>query len=138
MVTLSGWCPGRSAQDKLADLRQFLNSSDSVSSTKSSFILSALNNIAWLLNLRGSDIEFSPFFYAYLLVPASKDDKFSLWVQAEAVNEELRSYIDEIGGVIKSYESALDDLRALESDRAFACDGKMSWAIAGAVGLVRL
>ena len=32
------------------------------------FIISALDEVAWLLNLRGSDINFNPVFFAYLIV----------------------------------------------------------------------
>ena len=31
-------------------------------------VLSALDEIAWLLNLRGSDISFNPVFFAYVIV----------------------------------------------------------------------
>lgn len=36
-------------------------------------VVSALDEIAWLLNLRGSDIEFNPVFYAYLIVTSDRE-----------------------------------------------------------------
>ncbi|KAK5980392.1 hypothetical protein GCK32_016245, partial [Trichostrongylus colubriformis] len=58
---------GRCMEDKLKDLRQRIGKKkcDSV-------ILSALDDIMWLLNIRGFDIQYNPLAYSYLLVTASE------------------------------------------------------------------
>jgi len=38
-------------------------------------LLSTLDDIAWLLNLRGSDINFNPIFFSYLLLHKGNDNK---------------------------------------------------------------
>lgn len=126
---------GRSAQNKLAELRTHLDDSPA----GSGYILSSLNNIAWILNLRGGDIAFSPFFYAYLLVNKREEDGFTLWVQRTAVDSELSSYVEQLGGKIKAYERVFADLSTLgDSGHQFLTDGSISWAIVEAVGKERL
>ena len=51
---------GQSASEKLADLRTELLKNDA-----SAIVLTALDEIAWLFNLRGQDIPFNPVFFAY-------------------------------------------------------------------------
>ena len=63
VITLSEESVGRSRYDKLNDLRKFLilNGCDSM-------LISSLDEIAWLLNVRGEDIEYNPYVISYLFV----------------------------------------------------------------------
>ncbi|KAL7885923.1 hypothetical protein AOLI_G00062180 [Acnodon oligacanthus] len=54
-------------------------------------LLSALDETAWLFNLRGNDIPFNPFFYSYTLLTF---DKIWLFVHTERVTEELKEYLN--------------------------------------------
>ncbi|KAK4051449.1 hypothetical protein OIV83_002933 [Microbotryomycetes sp. JL201] len=120
--------PSRSSQDardKIAQLRKNLQANES-------FLLSSLTNIAWLLNLRGSDIKYSPFFYAYLLVPSDKDVQFTLWVQPGAVNETLKDEVARLGGRLGSYKNVSEDLKAAQSQ--VICDSSVSVALVKSVG----
>ncbi|KAI5481864.1 xaa-pro aminopeptidase [Pseudohyphozyma bogoriensis] len=92
---------GKEASEKIASLRSYLSSS-SPSSPPPSYLLTSLNNIAWILNLRGSDIRYSPYFYGYLLVTPTG---LTLWVQDEAVSSEVREVVEGLGGKIESYEN---------------------------------
>lgn len=58
---------GKSWQDKVEDLRK-----EMVKKGVSFVVLTALDDIAWLLNLRGSDIEFNPVFFAYVVMTMDK------------------------------------------------------------------
>lgn len=66
VITLSEDTVGRSRYDKLTDLRKFLLMKDC-----DSILISALDEIAWLLNIRGSDIEYNPYTVSYLFVSQS-------------------------------------------------------------------
>lgn len=66
VITLSEDTVGRSRYDKLTDLRKFLLMKDC-----DSILVSALDEIAWLLNIRGSDIEYNPYTVSYLFVSQS-------------------------------------------------------------------
>ncbi|XP_066505998.1 xaa-Pro aminopeptidase 2 [Hoplias malabaricus] len=54
-------------------------------------LLSALDETAWLFNLRGNDIPFNPFFYSYTLLTF---DRIWLFVHTERVTEELKLYLN--------------------------------------------
>jgi len=58
---------GKSWQDKVEDVRKEMLKKDA-----SILVLTALDDIAWLVNLRGSDIEFNPVFFAYAVVTLDK------------------------------------------------------------------
>jgi Xaa-Pro aminopeptidase len=55
--------PGRCWQDKVDAVRKKLEDKEC-----SMVVICALDEIAWLLNLRGSDINFNPVFYCYAIV----------------------------------------------------------------------
>ncbi|GAA5942402.1 hypothetical protein JCM1841_004287 [Sporobolomyces salmonicolor] len=119
---------GKSAADKIADLRTYLAST--FPSSHAAFLLTSLSPIAWLLNMRGSDIEFNPVFYSYVLV---KEDEIVLWAQEQAVGQEVREAIEELGGRIETYVSDIGaQLKAIGG--AVVCDAKVNWAIVEAVG----
>lgn len=54
---------GESAKDKVRALKEKI-----VASSGDVMVLSALDDIAWLLNVRGSDVPYTPLFFAHLLV----------------------------------------------------------------------
>ena len=52
------------------------------------FILSSLDSIAWLLNIRGNDIDLTPLAFAYLLIP--KKGKLTLFCNIKKIEENLK------------------------------------------------
>ena len=52
-------------------------------------LVTTLDDIAWVLNLRGNDIEFNPLFFSYLLIHWNGEDNFSidLFISPEKVSE---------------------------------------------------
>ncbi|KAI5105106.1 xaa-Pro aminopeptidase 2, partial [Silurus meridionalis] len=54
-------------------------------------LLSALDETAWLLNMRGNDIPFNPFFYSYTLLTL---DEIWLFVHTKRLTEEIKVYLN--------------------------------------------
>ena len=54
------------------------------------FVISALDEICWLLNLRGSDIEYNPVFFSYVIINGEKTTLFVDNVLGEGVEKYLR------------------------------------------------
>ncbi|KAG7329147.1 hypothetical protein KOW79_007321 [Hemibagrus wyckioides] len=54
-------------------------------------LLSALDETAWLFNMRGNDIPFNPFFYSYTLLTL---DKIWLFVHTKRLTEEIKVYLN--------------------------------------------
>ena len=73
----------------------------------SAIILSALDEIAWTLNLRGSDVHCNPVFISYLLV--SKEGH-TLYILEDKITDEVRSYLEKHQVKIKTYSGLTQDL----------------------------
>ena len=80
----------------------------------STIILSALDEIAWTLNLRGSDVHCNPVFISYLLI--SKEGH-TLYILEEKITDEVRAYLDKHQVGIKTYSQLAEDLFAFKSNR---------------------
>ena len=65
--------------------------------------LSALDEIAWVLNLRGSDIACTPVFVSYLYL--SRKDA-ALYIDEQKLTDEVRACLSELGIAIRPYEEA--------------------------------
>lgn len=73
-------------------------------------ILSALDEIAWLLNLRGSDVRCNPVFLAYLIL---SKDAAELFIPDNKINAKLQEKVNAAGVVIRPYSEIEDAIRAL-------------------------
>ena len=80
----------------------------------SAIILSALDEIAWTLNLRGSDVHCNPVFISYLLI--SKEGH-TLYILEEKITDEVRAYLDKHQVGIKTYSRLAEDLFAFKNNR---------------------
>ena len=74
----------------------------------SAIILSALDEVAWTLNLRGDDVHCNPVFISYLLI--SKED-CTLYILEEKIDDEVRAYLKANHIRIQSYGTLAEDLR---------------------------
>lgn len=72
-------------------------------------LVSALDDIAWTLNLRGTDVHCVPVFVSYLLIAS---DKVSLFVDEAKVNSEIRAYLESNGVSIYKYNKVEEGLKA--------------------------
>ena len=114
---------GVSFEDKLSLVREAIKDEDA-----DKLILSDLMETAWLLNLRGSDIQNTPVFYSYAIV--GKDD-LTLYVRnagEAAEREELQKLIP--GAVIKEYDDFFDDIKLLPGKSVWLDPGKISYKAA--------
>lgn len=86
---------GKSAAKKISEARERMKGRDLL-------IVSSLSDIAWLTNLRAFDIKCNPLFLSYFIL---ESDKATLFIQEEALSDEVRKYLDENGIDIKPYDS---------------------------------
>jgi Xaa-Pro aminopeptidase len=70
-------------------------------------ILSALDDIAWLLNVRGADVAYNPVFMSYLIVQM---DAFILFVDERKLNGEVKQYFGQNGIVVKNYDAVSKEI----------------------------
>lgn len=94
---------GRSVQEKLADLRAALQVRQA-----DAHVVSSLDAVAWLFNLRAADVPYNPVFLAYAIVTP---DAASLFTDLSRVGDEVRAALP--GGVkLEPYEAFEAALRA--------------------------
>lgn len=96
---------GISASDKIAKVRKEMESE--------ALIVSQLDEIAWLLNLRGTDVHCNPVFVSYVLL-TQKD--CILYINKEKVSAEVLDYLEKEGVEVCDYEKIEEDLATCEAD----------------------
>ncbi len=97
---------GRTATEKLSDIRQALAAKGA-----EALFVSLLDEIAWTLNLRGSDVHCNPVFVAYLYI--GKEETI-LFTDAAKVPQETADYLSSIGVSVAPYTEAVAALRQLQ------------------------
>ena len=87
---------GETAKSKLARVRQALRRQHA-----DGMLVTALDDIAWLLNLRGSDVHCNPVFVAYLLIDSTRA---TLYINKVKLTDEVSRYLQEQGVATDDYE----------------------------------
>ncbi|KAM6999809.1 LOW QUALITY PROTEIN: xaa-Pro aminopeptidase 2 [Tautogolabrus adspersus] len=100
----------RSWQIKVEDIRNQMRNNPY---EPTAVLLSALDETAWLFNLRGNDIPYNPFFYSYTLLTM---DQIWLFVHTHRVSEELKVYLNAscegpLCVQLKEYDTVRDNLK---------------------------
>lgn len=106
---------GESVESKLARMREkvFKTSSADAASTgehSGALIISALDEIAWLLNIRGNDVEFNPVVISYVVL---EKEKCTLFVDAAKIDSPARNYLDFNNIDIRPYEAVFEYIHGL-------------------------
>ncbi|MBR1498824.1 MAG: aminopeptidase P family protein [Bacteroidaceae bacterium] len=87
---------GETAQSKIERVRQALREQNA-----DSILISQLDDIAWLLNLRGSDVHCNPVFVSYVLLTLSD---VTLFIDSDKLDASVKDYLKEIGVEVKPYK----------------------------------
>ncbi|XP_031260687.1 aminopeptidase P2-like isoform X2 [Pistacia vera] len=101
---------GLDVASKLSSLR-----SELVDAGSSAIIISMLDEIAWLLNLRGSDVPHSPVMYAYLIVETAKA---KLFIDDSKVTTDVMNHLKNAGVELRPYDSILSEIKSLAAQGA--------------------
>ena len=113
---LSDDVTGESPASKLQRIRQEMDSADWL-------LVSRLEDIAWIYDLRGRDVEHTPVFYAYALISKDSD---TLYVMDESCKSKAGQ---RPGSAIKSYGELTDDLLSLRACTVMLDEGSVSYAV---------
>lgn len=100
---------GESASLKISGIRHYLESSGT-----DYLFISALDEIAWTLNMRGTDIECNPLFVSYLLI--SKDEA-TLYINKEKLTESTIHYLKSHNVRYGNYEDVESELSAISGKK---------------------
>ena len=100
---------GKSRADKIADIREQMKEKEA-----DIFILTSLDDIAWLLNIRGNDIHCCPVVLSYLVMT---DAEIRLYANKAAFSEEIRSNLEADGIKIYPYDEVYSYVQTISSDK---------------------
>ncbi|WP_114701754.1 aminopeptidase P family protein [Psychrobacter proteolyticus] len=82
-------------------------------------LLSSLDDIAWLTNLRGADVDYNPVFLSHMLIDA---DKATLFVDTDKVSEDIAQSLKDSGITLADYSAVQEALSALTPDDLLLLD----------------
>ncbi|MFC0267862.1 aminopeptidase P family protein [Kushneria aurantia] len=100
--------------DKLAALRRAMSEQSA-----DAHLISSLDDIAWLFNLRGSDVGYNPVFLAHALI---EPDSARLFIDRRKVAPELETLLQTDGVTLDDYAAVGDALAALPAPRRLLLD----------------
>lgn len=129
VVPLALQYTGKTVKQKLTEVQQLIKEKNA-----KHLLVSTLDEIAWLLNLRGSDIEYNPVFFSYLLI---SENSYVLFVNQN--HEEIRQHLNnESGNIafeIKTYNEIDQHLTELSKslDGYIWCSEQTNYALINSV-----
>lgn len=105
---------GKSRAEKLAQIRSAMKAKGA-----DYYLLSALDDLCWLFNIRGNDIPFNPYVTAYALI----DLKTAvLFLDTDKVSPELREKFLSDGIDIKAYDEIYSGLKSIDANASILFD----------------
>ncbi len=116
---------GRSFTEKLSTVRKEMGKAGA-----EALLLSALDEIAWLLNIRGNDVHCNPVVVSYLLIGEYEVHYF---IQPQKVTSELASYFNANGISVHAYEEIEDYLNNFNAKSILVNPAKTNYAIHSAI-----
>jgi Xaa-Pro aminopeptidase len=105
---------GTSREAKLAAVRSKMKEQNA-----DGYFVTVLDEIAWLLNMRGEDVDCNPVFIGYVLV---EKDKTVLFINPVKIPEGLKGTLDKAGVVVKPYNEVDSYLRSFSKEHTIMVD----------------
>ncbi len=112
---------GKPAKDKIAELRR-----DMKEARATVHVLTTLDDIVWLLNIRGDDIPFNPVVLSYVVVTESE---FYLFINEKTLDGQVRDYLQKLGVTVKPYNDIYGFVKALRKERVLMESSCVNYAI---------
>lgn len=112
---------GKAASEKISDLREAMKKEGA-----GVHVLTTLDDIVWLLNIRGNDVECNPVVLSYLFI---SEDSVILYLNEKVVNEEVRRYLTGIGVEIRPYNSIYEDVKNLHNQSVMLEKSRTNFAL---------
>ena len=116
---------GESVESKLVRARKALEERHC-----QALVISALDEIGWLLNIRGKDVDYTPCLISYVVVEMLK---CTIFVAPNKVDDAARAYLNRVGVDIADYDQVFDYLQHIEAEGIMYDGGKVNEALYEAI-----
>ncbi|WP_199140195.1 aminopeptidase P family protein [Pedobacter sp. ASV12] len=107
---------GQSTADKLTAVRAYLKQYHA-----DSHLISSLDDLAWLFNLRGSDVSYNPVVLGFALITP---DQATLYIQHDKLNAADKATLNANGVELLGYDTIAKDLQFLRAESTILIDPK--------------
>ena len=98
---------GKSAKQKIEEVRKIMKKNEA-----ENYIISSLDDIAWLLNLRGNDILYNPVFLSYVLITQSGA---KLCINRDKITNAVDKYLQSQGIIIEDYADIYEEVSKISN-----------------------
>lgn len=105
---------GKSREEKFTQVRKIMQDKGA-----DQYLIAALDCLAWILNLRGSDIEYNPVFLSFGIL--NKKD-FILFIDENKIENEIKADLDEAGVILKPYSKVYSYLNKQDESTSIYLD----------------
>ncbi|MCI9541144.1 MAG: aminopeptidase P family protein [Lachnospiraceae bacterium] len=113
---------GKPRKEKLSEIREVMEEKKA-----DSFILTSLDDIAWLLNIRGNDVTYNPVVLSYVIV---RKEECLLFIQPGALSEVVQKELEQDAIKIYPYHSVYQYIRAIpETETVLLSKKRVNYAI---------
>ncbi len=112
---------GKSADKKIAELREKMKELKATV-----HILTSMDDIVWLLNIRGNDVPCNPVVLSYAVVTM---ESFWLFINEATLNEEVKAYLNDISVTIKPYNDIYEFVKTFRNEKVLLEAGRTNFAI---------
>lgn len=116
---------GKSCSDKIGSIREEMKKKGA-----NALLLSALDEIAWVLNLRGSDVHCNPVIVSYLFIG---DEEIHYFIDSHKLPAEVAEYLKELKIAVHPYENIFAFLEHLSAMNILVNPGKTNFAVYSAI-----
>ncbi len=117
---------GKSVQDKLSDIREKMEEKGA-----DVHVIAALEDIAWLYNIRGNDVSRTPVVLSFAAVTK---DKAYIFANKEIFDESVMAHFEQSGVEVKPYEEIYSYVAAIDADSTVLLDpSKTNFAVVNAI-----
>lgn len=103
---------GQTTSDKITAIREKMQKKDT-----SALVINTLDDIAWILNLRGSDVECNPVFLSYLFIT---QEKAIVFVDTSRLNADVHQAMEKAHIEIRVYTDLFDYLKGIKNETIWA------------------
>ena len=112
---------GKSAAEKIADLREEMKKEHA-----GVHVLTTMDDIVWLLNIRGNDVPCNPVVLSYAVVTM---DQFYLFINEKTLDDKVLTYLDELQVIVKPYNDIYEMVKGFRQERVLLETSKTNFAI---------
>lgn len=112
---------GQAAAEKIKNLREAMKKAYA-----DVHIITTLDDIVWLFNIRGNDIPCNPVVLSYLMVTG---ENLYFYVNPQVISDEVRAYLESLGVSIRPYNDIYADVKELKDHTVILEKSRVNFAI---------